>query len=248
MAEITADRAPAPETAPSSMLLPWVTRLVVWNSDRVRRTEPDTPNPRPIEESDWCQSLAAEHPTIREEWDAFAAGGGRLPVMEDLMGSWQGNVGTWRGGPLIRRRRPQPPFADLFPQTVAALLAVPGLLHASWSVFDAGTELPVHNGPNAGCHNILMGVHCPPGSGHEIEGQPLSLAGGRVILFDDTLPHAAWNRSDEPRVVLHGEMLRRVPGVTGIVNNAVQWATYWLTPSLRDAARNGAELHRALNE
>lgn len=223
-------------------------RLVTWNTARIRRLEPDAPNPRPIDDEPWARRVKAAHPAIEAEWDAFTESGGRLPYIDDFLGSWQGNVGGWwKTAGLISRGRPRAPVADLFPRTVATLLEIPHLLSAIWSVLGPGAELPPHTGRNAGALNLLVGVHCPAGSGHEIEGVPVSVDGGRVVLFDDTLPHAAWNRSDEPRVLLIGDALRPLPGLDGAVNAAVQWASYRLTPTFRTAVRRGAELHHALN-
>ena len=131
---------------------------------------------------------------------------------------------------------------------MATLLTIPNLLSAMWSVLGPGAESPVHTGLNAGALNLLIGVDCPAGSGHDIEGTPVSLDGGRVVLFDDLLPQAAWNQSTNPRVVLIGDVLRPVPGVDGMVNTAVQWASGRLTPAYRNAVRRDAELHRALNK
>lgn len=224
-------------------------RLVAWNTARIRRIDADAPNPQPVDAEPWARRVRAAHPAIRAEWDAFADGGGQLPYIDDFLDGWQGNVGGWwRTGGLISRGRPRSPLADLFPQTVETLLEIPHLLSAIWSVLGPGAELPPHTGLNAGALNLLVGVHCPEGSGHEIEGVPVSVDGGRVVLFDDTLPHTAWNRSDEPRVLLIGDVLRPLAGLDGAVNTAVQWCSYHLTPGYRRAIRRGAELHRELNE
>lgn len=223
-------------------------RLVDWNTARIHRLEPDAPNPRPVAGEPWCRALAAAHPAIRDEWQAFVEGGGELPLIDDFLGGWQGNIGGWwKTGGLISRGRPRAPLADVFPTTVATLLQVPHLLSAIWSVLGPGAELPPHTGKNAGALNLLLGVDVPPGAGHTFQDVPASLAEGGVVLFDDTLPHAAWNHSDRPRVLIMGDVRRPLPGPHGTVNGAVQWASYWLNPGYRNAIRRGGELHHALN-
>lgn len=223
-------------------------RLVHWNTARIHRLEPDAPNPRPVDDEPWCRDLVAAHPVIRREWQAFVDRGGELPLIDDFLDGWQGNVGGWwKTGGLISRGRPRAPLADVFPQTVAALLEMPDLLSAIWSVLGPGAELPPHTGKNAGALNLLVGVDVPAGSGHSFEGATASLEDGRVVVFDDTLPHAAWNPSDRPRVLIIGDVRRPLPGIDGAVNRGVQWASYWLTPGYRTAIRRGAELHHALN-
>lgn len=218
------------------------------NTTCVHRIDGDAPNPRLVSGEAWYDRVVAAHGAISAEWEAFETAGGRLPLIDEMLGEWQGNVGGWwRTGTLISRGRPRAPLAELFPRTVGALLEIPHLLSAIWSVLGPGAELPVHQGRNAGALNVLVGVRCPPGSGHEIEGTPISVDGGRVVLFDDTLPHAAWNRSNEPRVVLLGDVVRPLPGLYGAANAAVQWGSYWCNPGYRRAVRRSAELHRALN-
>lgn len=225
-----------------------VSRLIEWNNRRVRRVDPEVENPRLIDDAEWCVELRAAHPTIRGEWDRFVAEGGQLPLIDDLLEGPQGSVGGWwRAGPLIDQGRPQGPLAHHFPDTVAALLTIPGLLSAMWSVLGPGAELPPHTGVNAGALNLLVGVDCPPGSGHDIDGRPVSLDGGAVVIFDDTLPHAAWNRSSVPRAVIIGGVLPKLPGMTGQVNALVQRAQRHFTPEYRRAISTGAALHRSLN-
>lgn len=226
-----------------------VARLVEWNNRHVHTADPAPPNPRPIEHEAWYHGMRAVHPTILGEWRSFVSGGGRLPLIDSLLQGPQGNVGGWwQAGGLIVERRPRGPLAAAFPGTVAALLTIPGLLSAMWSVLGPGAELPPHAGTNAGALNLLVGVDCPAGSGHDIDGKQVSLDGGDVVIFDDTFVHSAWNRSDEPRVLLIGGVLRPVPGLTGRVNTLVQYAQHRLTPRYYRAIEVGAELHRALNE
>lgn len=223
-------------------------RLVELNNRNIRRIEPSSPNPRPLGGEPWVDGLRSAHRDIRAEWDAFARAGGRLPLIEDLLDGWQGNTGSWwRAGGLIARRSPRPPLADLFPHTVEALLAVPGLISATWSVLGPGAELPAHVGDNAGALNFLLGVVSPEGSGHEIEGRRFHLDEGELAVFDDTRPHAAWNHAPTPRVLVIGDILRPVPGLSGRANAGVQFARHHLNPSYRRAISTGAELHRALN-
>jgi beta-hydroxylase len=224
-------------------------RLVTWNNGVVRRCDPDAPNPRDVSTEAWCRHLVDARGEIRREWDAFAGAGGRLPLIEDFLGGHQGNTGSWwRAGGLITRSRPRDPLAALFPRTVEALLAVPGLLSAMWSVLGPGGELLPHTGDNAGALNYLIGVDCPAESGLSVEGRKVDLSDGAVVVFDDTFPHATWNRSDRPRVVLLGDILRDVPGPGGWANRVTQAGRHHLVPGYRRAITVGAELHAALND
>lgn len=225
-----------------------VDHLLAANNRLVRRVDGDAPNPRPVDGEPWYPAVRAAHPRIRAEWDAFVTSGYQLPLIEDLLNGPQGNEeGWWRAGPLISRRRAQPPFADYFPSTVAALLQVPGLLSALVSVLGPGAELRTHTGPNAGALNFLLAVSCPTGSGHRIEDQEVDLDPGELVVFDDTLPHAAWNRSDRPRVLVIGDVLRPLPTPAAWVNRGAQWAGHHLSPGYARATARAVELDRSLN-
>ncbi|MFN8016878.1 MAG: aspartyl/asparaginyl beta-hydroxylase domain-containing protein [Acidimicrobiales bacterium] len=197
--------------------------VVVRNNERmrVRATDRFDPNPRDLAGVEWNRRLEAAWPDIRSEWDAFAASGS-LPLIEDVIGEHQGNVGEWRAGLLVSRGRPATQLAERFPLTLVALGQVPGLWSALFSVLDAGAELPEHEGPNAGVLRYHLGVDCGQGAALEVEGTAVPYRDGVGILFDDTRPHAAWNRGPEPRVTLFLEVLRPTSGAAAAANAAVQ--------------------------
>lgn len=220
--------------------------LVASNNERIRAIDAGAPNPRAVEDLAWHRRLVAAHPDIRAEWDAFVAGGGRLPLIEDVISEHQGNEGAWRAGLLVSRGRPRDPLAAAFPVTVRALRGIPGLRSALWSHLDSGTLLPEHTGPNAGVLRYHLGVRCGSGSGLEVAGVEVPYEDGRGILFDDTVPHSAWNRGDTPRVTLFCEIERPLPRRAAVLNRLVQ-GVISLDPRYRRAPARAAQLHLALN-
>lgn len=199
-------------------------RIVTWNNDAVRRHAADRfdPNPRSLDGCAWNDHLEAAQPRIRAEWDRFVGSGDGLPPIEDLIDEDQGNTGVWRAGLLVSKGRPATELAGRFPATLAALQQIPGLWSALWSVLEPGAELHPHQGPNAGMLRYHLGVDCPPGAALEVDGTEVPYRDGRGILFDDTVEHAAWNRSDRPRTTLFCELLRPVHGPSRWSNLAVQ--------------------------
>lgn len=222
--------------------------LVRANNDRVRRhaADRDAPNPRCLEEVRWSEDLVSAWPAVRREWDAFVRAGGRLPRIEDLIAEDQGNEGPWRAGLLVRRGRPATALARSFPRTVAELARVPGIWSALWSVMEPGTELPTHAGGNAGVLRYHLGVVCPPGAALEVRGEVFPYVEGEGILFDDTEPHSAWNRSSTPRVTLFLELIRPVGLPYGGLNRVVQ-RLLALDPRYRLAPGRADAWHAALN-
>jgi hypothetical protein len=178
--------------------------VVTANNERVRRhaTDATQPNPRPLAGCAWNAELEAAWPDLRAEWDAFAASGGRLPRIEDLIHESQGNEGTWRAGLLVSRGRPVDALADRFPTTQAALARVPGLWSALWSELEPGASLHEHVGPNAGVLRYHLGIDCGDYAALRVGDVEVPYRDGHGILFDDTAPHAAWNHGPRSRITL----------------------------------------------
>lgn len=223
-------------------------RAATWNNDQVRAHATDRfePNPRRVDDLPWNQHLQDRWTAIRSDWDRFADAGGRLPRIEDLISEDQGNEGSWRAGLLVSRGRPVGAPAHRFPATMAALESVPGLWSALWSVLDPGASLHEHVGPNAGVLRYHLGVRCGDDAALSVGQAITPYRDGVGILFDDTVPHAAWNRGPEARITLFCEVLRPLPGPRRTANLAVQ-RLLALDQRYRGAPARAAEWDRALN-
>lgn len=71
-----------------------------------------------------------------------------------------------------------------------------------FSLLQAGARIPPHTGVmNARliCHLPLI---VPPGCGFRVGNEVREWEVGKLLIFDDTIEHEAWNDSDEDRVVL----------------------------------------------
>lgn len=199
--------------------------------------------------------MAQAFPLIRAEWDRFVAVGGRLPLIEDVLTEHQGNRGPWRVGLLFARGRPLEPLSGFFPATMEALAHTDGIRSALWSVLGPRSEIPEHVGPNAGVLRYHLGVDCPSGArllicpnGVDVTDGATELAyrDGEQFLFDDTVPHAAFNPADRPRVTLFCEFFRPLPALANRVNRVTQ-AMLSIDPRYRHAPARAAEWHRSLN-
>lgn len=94
------------------------------------------------------------------------------------------------------------------PQTWKAVRAVPMPWIGGWeptvmfSLLRAKTRIAAHTGT----HNTRLICHLPlivpPGCGFRVGNQFREWEVGKLIVFDDTVEHEAWNESDEDRVVL----------------------------------------------
>lgn len=220
-------------------------RLVVANNRRIAAFERGLPAVRSTDDLAWDASLVASWPLLRAEWDDFVASGGRLPLIDEVIDEPQGSDGPWRAGLLVSRGRPCG-IAPMFPSTVEALMAVPGLRSALWSELAAGTELPDHRGPNAGVLRYHLGIRCGEAAGLRVGDVIVPYRDGATVLFDDTEPHAAWNRGTTPRVTLFCEIERPLPPALRRRNRGVQMMLA-LDPRYRGAPRRAAALDAHIN-
>lgn len=105
------------------------------------------------------------------------------------------------GGPLAEN-------VARFPRTFAAMQRVP-LPHITarapsilFSLLKPGARIEAHNGminTRLICHLPLI---VPPGCGFRVGNETRQWEVGKLLIFDDTIEHEAWNGSGEDRVVL----------------------------------------------
>ncbi len=94
----------------------------------------------------------------------------------------------------------------LCPETTTLIEKIPNLMTAGFSSLAPGTHITPHTGYPEGVLRCHLGLVIP-------EDNPAVLAlrvgdetrtwqPGKCLVFDDTLEHEAWNRTDKTRVVL----------------------------------------------
>jgi aspartate beta-hydroxylase len=95
-----------------------------------------------------------------------------------------------------------------FPQTTALLDALPlsDIPRRSPSVFISILRPGAHIPPHTGVTNVRSIVHLPlvvpPDCGFRVGGETREWRVGEAFVFDDTIEHEAWNRSDTLRAIL----------------------------------------------
>ncbi len=103
---------------------------------------------------------------------------------------------------------PQPAHLARCPRTAEVLKGAPQCdverrgPTAFFSVLDAATAIP----PHCGVTNTRVIVHLPlivpPNCGFRVGAETREWVPGKAWVFDDTIEHEAWNRSDVPRAIL----------------------------------------------
>jgi aspartyl/asparaginyl beta-hydroxylase (cupin superfamily) len=98
--------------------------------------------------------------------------------------------------------------ADRCPRTEAALAlapqnTVPGRAPvAFYSALKPGTHIPPHNGATNTRLTVHMPLVIPPDCALRVGDETRAWEPGKLLMFDDTIRHEAWNYSDQLRVVL----------------------------------------------
>ena len=168
----------------------------------------------------WVPALEAAMPAIRAEAEAVLADrAGVAPYVEapqdrpakahSLM-----NDPRWSAFHLFREGKPLAANASRCPATMAALAGLP-IPHiagrspmALFSILAPGTHIKPHNGmlnTRLICHLPLI---VPPDCRLRVGNHTRTVEAGKMLIFDDSIEHEAWNDSDAVRVVLIFEIWR----------------------------------------
>lgn len=168
----------------------------------------------------WAADLEARAPEIRAELQAvLASEQGLKPYVEaDPTRPNRGHAllgdPSWSAFHLLEKGKPVAGNAERCPATIAALAGLP-IPHiagrspmALFSVLQPGTHIQ----PHSGMLNTRLIVHLPlivpPECALRVGNDTRTVEAGKLMIFDDSIEHEAWNRSDATRVVLLFEVWR----------------------------------------
>lgn len=166
-------------------------------------------------EMDWVPAVEAAFPAILLELQAILQQPDRfVPYVQTQAGlptgqfqaldrnlDW-GALFLWKNGRRIDSN------ADQCPRTEAALQLAPlnsvrdRAPVAFFSALKPGTHIPPHNGATNTRLTVHLPLIVPPDCGLRVGGETHVWKPGKIVAFDDTITHEAWNRSDSLRVVL----------------------------------------------
>jgi aspartate beta-hydroxylase len=165
------------------------------------------------ERFDWLPALEARTGAIRDEMLALLDARENFEPFHKHVPS-EGYLRGTRGAPawdtffFHRHGEPVPANAARCPATAATLATLPLSRirgHAPeclFSVLRPGTHILPHRGVT----NTRLVVHLPlivpPDCALVVGGETHVWQEGRVVVFDDSFEHEAWNKSDQPRAML----------------------------------------------
>ena len=173
------------------------------------------------EQFDWVKPAEADVDAIRDELlEILKQEGAFTPYVRNESGiptiNQRGliNNPAWSAFFLLKNGEIIPENAARCPRTMAALAAVPQSqipgrsANILFSLLRPGAHIPPHTGvlnTRLICHLPLI---VPPKCGIRVGNETREWVEGETMIFDDTIEHEAWNRSDQVRVVLIYEAWR----------------------------------------
>jgi aspartyl/asparaginyl beta-hydroxylase (cupin superfamily) len=181
----------------------------------------------------WAQGIEAAAPAIRAELMALLAGGtdGFRPYVQSEVGAIPVetnqallNNRDWSVLPLCEQGWLEPDIVRHCPRTWDTLLRHAPMPRVSgwgptavFSLLKAGAHIGAHTGmynTRLICHLPLI---VPPGCRFRVGNEVREWEEGKLLIFDDTIEHEAWNDGPEDRVVLIFDIWR--PELTGQERN-----------------------------
>ena len=114
-----------------------------------------------------------------------------------------GGEPNWRLFGLWLKGKPIAGGCALCPRTAAAVARIPKLVNAGFSCLEAGYRLRPHRGYDPTIRRAHLGLMIPPGDcALRVGGETRQWSRGKMLMFDDTHVHNAWNETAGHRIVL----------------------------------------------
>ena len=176
------------------------------------------------EEFAWASELESRTHVIKEELDALLRSQAEefepyVAADADKSGGTAPNAhlagdASWSAYHLLKGGEPVEGHAERFPQTLAALELAPlprvagRAPMALFSLLKPGAHIRPHHGLfnfRLICHLPLI---VPPDCTLRVGNRQRQWREGQLLIFDDSMEHEAWNRSDRQRIILLFEIWR----------------------------------------
>ena len=165
---------------------------------------------------DWAAEVEAATDTIREELRQLLATGreGFRPYIQSHVNRPRMDENQlldsadWSTLFLCENGTPDEAHIARCPATWAAMQAapLPHITHSGPTVMFSLLRPGARITPHSGVHNARLICHLPlivpPDCGFRVGNEVRAWEEGKLIIFDDTIEHEAWNDSDQDRVVL----------------------------------------------
>lgn len=179
------------------------------------------------DEFDLSKELQCLYPTLINEYSDYVSNHSLKPIQEysDVQRDLTGKQQSWKAVFLYGYGQKLGKYDGFFSKTLAFAKGNSRVVNAFFSVLEPGAELPIHTGKYSGLLRAQLCLMSPTSGdfGLEVEGNKVDVPIGQVRIFDDTFPHRAWNRTEQPRVVFIVDFLRPLPFHLHVLNRLGVW-------------------------
>lgn len=163
---------------------------------------------------------ASQSPSLFSFLEHTGAGGGDAKV---------DGAGQWSVMQLLADGVPVAANVGACPETMRLYGALPTPAvegrspNLMFSILDPRTRIPAHRGvPNTRLV-LHLPLIVPDGCAIRVGDETRGWTPGEAMIFDDTMEHEAWNDSDQPRIILLGDLWR--PELSAIERRAIATLT-----------------------
>jgi ornithine lipid ester-linked acyl 2-hydroxylase len=188
-----------------------------------------------VEQFDWIPEVEANWQVVRKELDVLLEKVNELPNFQDISKD-QYAVTTdnlWKTYFFYAYGVKAEGNCQQCPETARLIESIPGINLAFFSILMPHKTIPIHRGPYKGVVRMHLplkvpepAIECAIRVGEEIR----HWEEGKVILFDDTYPHDAWNHTDGIRAVLFIDFIRPMQFPASLINRLliqlIAWSPY----------------------
>ncbi len=176
----------------------------------------------------WIPKVEADWQKVRAELDTIMPYTAHMPNFQDLSPT-QLNLSQddgWKTFFFYAYGMKAAGNCKRCPETARLLKSMPGMKTAFFSILAPGKHLPPHRGPYKGVLRLHLGLLIPEPAekcGIRVGTETRHWQEGKVIVFDDTYDHEAWNDTDKMRVVLFVDIMRPMRFPANLLNTAMTW-------------------------
>lgn len=190
----------------------------------------------------WTAAVEAASPDILRELAALLADLDAVPGFEVISTDQKKltSDGRWKTYFFRGYGVDFPDNCQACPRTWEALLKIPRMTTAFFSILEPGKQIPPHRGPYKGVLRYHLGLVVPrsaQGAWLDVGGERRHWQVGRSLVFDDSFVHSAGNDTDEIRVVLFVDFVRTLPFPVSLLNDLVI-GLISRSPYVREAKQN----------
>ncbi|GAB4131441.1 MAG: aspartyl/asparaginyl beta-hydroxylase domain-containing protein [Cyanobacteria bacterium J069] len=161
----------------------------------------------------WVSLLESNWQAIRQEVDRLLIDVYSIPNFQDIstdqISITQDNL--WKTYFLYGYGYKAEQNCQRCPKTTRLVEQIPGMKTAFFSILLPHKQIPEHRGPYKGLLRYHLALKVPAASeqcGIRVGNQVRHWQEGKSLVFDDTFPHAAWNKTNDIRVILFLDFVR----------------------------------------